>query len=324
MTAGAEPLTDKVGVVILTWNARAFTKSCLDSLFGETTYPDFEVVVVDNGSTDGTLDDLRGRDDLRLIENGENLGFARAANRGLARATGRYVLFLNPDARCTDEAVEAAIGVLETRPRVGLVGVAERDATGVLRPTVEPFFSLRSLLAGRWEHRVSAPQGRDPVEIDWCHGAFLLGRRDDLCALGGFDERYFLYAEDMDLCLRVHESGRSVVYLPQVSIVHSGNRAGEVKLGEERPAAIFASSLQFYGSRHGVAAELLLRGIAAVFFGARAALLAVTGSRLAGRYAALARVAAGGKARALATSLPAAPPATGSASSCGRVAGTTR
>ena len=178
--------------------------------------------------------------------------------------------------------------MLFSRPEVGLVGVAVRDPAGEVVPTVEPFFSLRALRRGRWTERVRAPGGREPVEIDWCHGVFLLGRRDELLALGGFDERYFLYAEDMDLCERVHESGRSVVYLPWVSVEHEGNRAGRVLLAERRAAAIFASSLLFYDRRHGWIARATLRIAAGATFGFRALLYRLRRSPLAERYTALA------------------------------------
>jgi len=281
--------TPRVSVVIVSWNGADDVAACLASV----SAPGREVIVVDNASSDGSADIVRTRfPDAVLLRNPANLGFARAANRGLAAARAESVLFLNPDARANDGAIDAALGVLAERPDVGLVSVAVRDEAGALVPTVEPFFSLGALVRSAGRGRATAPAGPGPVAVDWCHGAFLLGRRDQLRALGGFDERFFLYAEDMDLCLRMYESGRSVVYLPRVAIVHRGNASGAVLLGERRPAAIFASQLAFYERRRGRAAVLALRAAAALFFGARAAALRATGSARAGRYAALCRVAA--------------------------------
>ena len=288
-TAGeAAPL---LSVVVVNWNGAEYLGGCVDSVAGE----DREVLVVDNGSVDDSEARVRrGRAWLHWIANGVNLGFGAAANRGLSAARGEYVLFLNPDARANESAVSAAIGVLEANPAVGLVGVAIRGLDGAVTPTVEPLFSFRSLRRSRWVDRVEAPSGAGPVEIDWCHGVFLLGRRTELMALGGFDERYFLYAEDMDLCHRVHESGRRVVYLPWVSIVHEGNRAGRVLLAERRAAAIFASSLRFYDRHHGPAARVWLRLTAGITFAVRASLcrLRRDGPR-AERYGAMVRVAFG-------------------------------
>lgn len=277
-------------VVIVNWNGAPYLGECVDSVVGD----DREVLVVDNGSTDDSEALVRaGRPWLRWIANDANLGFSTAANRGLAAARGEYVLFLNPDARSNEEALSAAIAVLDASPDTGLVGVAIRDLDGGLTPTVEPFFSFRSLRTARSQDRAQAPTGTAPVDIDWCHGVFLVGRRAEIAALGGFDERYFLYAEDMDLCHRVHESGRRVVYLPWVSIVHEGNRAGRVLLAERRAAAIFSSSLQFYDRHHGPLARAWLRLTAGSSFAFRALLYRLRRAPLAERYTALARVAFG-------------------------------
>ena len=297
MSTTSQPAAVTLSVVVVNWNGAAYLGACLDAARGAGR----ELVVVDNASRDGSVVLLRERHpDVRLVVNDANLGFGRAANLGLREARGRCVLFLNPDAIVSDEAIAAALAILDRRPDVGLVGVAQRDGQGNVLPTVEPFFSLAALRRPSHE-RMSAPGGPGPVAIDWCHGAFLLGRRDELLALGGFDERYFLYAEDMDLCFRVHESGKAVVYLPQVSILHEGNAAGRELLGERRAAAIFASQLAFHRHRHGAAATLLLRALAASAFGARAVAYRLSGSPLAERYAALAGVAVrGGLARAVA------------------------
>lgn len=275
-------------VVVVNWNGAAYLPACVASVVGEGR----EVVVVDNGSTDGSrerLGDLAGS--VRWIENGANLGFSRAANRGLRAATGRLVLFLNPDAIAGEAAFAEAARLLDEDPATGLVSVAVVDERGRRVPTVEPFVSLRTLASGRWASRVSAPAGMDPVRVDWCHGAFLAGRREEILALGGFDEKFFLYAEDMDLCRRVQESGRAVVYSPRVSIFHRGNAAGETLLGADRPAAILASQLLDHRARHGAASTAVLRGAAAAFHGARWAIDSLRGDGGASLHRSLARVA---------------------------------
>ena len=289
-----ESLAPRLSVVVVNWNGAAYVGDCLASVRGAAR----EVIVVDNGSSDDSAAVVRrSAPDARWLANGANLGFARAANAGLAAARGWAVLFLNPDARANPEAIEAALQILESRPEVGLVSVALRDALGRIVPSVEPFFGFWTLARGRWERRVSAPAGAGPIEIPWAHGAFYMARRADLLALGGYDERFFLYAEDMDLCFRVHESGRAVVHLPQVSIVHDGNRAGSA-LGEHRPAVIFASCLRFYEKHHGRPAQLGLRAAAAAAFAARGLAYRLRGSPLAARYTLLARAALLGRTTA--------------------------
>jgi GT2 family glycosyltransferase len=286
--ATAEP---RLSVVVVNWNGAAYLDECLASVAGAER----EIIVVDNGSSDDSAAVVRRRaPEVLWIANGQNLGFARAANVGLAAARGWAVLFLNPDAQANEPAIAAALDVLETRPKVGLVTVALHDRAGHLVPSVEPFFSFGTLARARWEARVEAPEGSGPVEIPWAHGAFFLARRADLGALGGYDESFFLYAEDMDLCFRMHESGRAVVYLPQVSIVHDGNRAGSA-LGERRAALIFSSCLRFYAKHHSRAAQLALRAVAATLFGVRALAYRVAGSPLAQRYGWLAQAAFRGR-----------------------------
>ena len=301
--SGSDPT---LSVVIVNWNGAGYIGPCLDSVRG----PDREVLVVDNGSSDASRERVTGGFPwVRWIETGSNLGFAAAANRGLRLSRGRLVLFLNPDARSTEAAIAAATRTLDEQPSVGLVAVAHRDEDGRPTPTVEPFFSLRALAGRRWEKRVRSPEGPGPVPIDWAHGAFYVGRRDELVALGGYDERYFLYAEDMDLCFRVQESGRSVVYLPQVSIVHQGNRAGERLLGDRRAAAIFASSLVFYGRHHGRLAQFTLRAAAFAFCAVRGVWRRVTGAPLAAQDLSMAGVAlrGGGELRVLRGGTPPVP-----------------
>lgn len=287
MTRTAAP---QLSVVIVNWNGADYLGDCIDSVVGR----DREVIVVDNASSDDSEARVRpGRPDVRWLSNDANLGFSTAANRGLEAARGEYVLFLNPDAHSNDDAVTASIDVLASSADVGLVGVAVRDPDGHITPTVEPFFSFRSLRRARAIDRATAPGGSTPVDIDWCHGVFLVCRREEMLRLGGFDERFFLYAEDMDLCDRVHESGRRVVYLPWVSIVHEGNRAGRELLAERRAAAIFQSSLQYYDRRNGLPARVWMRLAAGLTFGTRAFLYWLRRAPLAERYAAMARVAFG-------------------------------
>ncbi len=277
-----------LSVVVVNWNGADYLPACLASVIGDGR----EILVVDNGSTDGSRERLGDlADAVHWIDAGANLGFSRAANRGLRAATGRLVLFLNPDAVANEAALAEAARLLDQDPATGLVSVAVVDEQGRRVPTVEPFLSLRSLATGRWESRVSAPEGPDPVRIPWCHGAFLMGRREEILALGGFDEKFFLYAEDMDLCRRVQESGKAVVYSPRVSIFHRGNAAGETLLGPDRPAAILASQLLDHRARHGSAATAVLRGAAVGFHGLRWAVDSLRGEASADLHRALARVA---------------------------------
>ena len=292
MSATAQAPAVRLSVVVVNWNGAGYLGACLDSVRG----PGRELIVVDNASRDGSALLVReSHPDVRWLANDENLGFARAANRGLRAACGDSVLFLNPDARAGDEAIAAALAVLDQRPDVGLVGVAQRDASGALTPTVEPFFSLWELRRP-WTRRVRAPQGSGPVEIDWCHGAFLLGRRARAARARAASTRPIFSTrrtwicafacmprdDPSSICPRCRSCTRGT--WPDTSCSPSAAR---------RPSSRAASS--FTAATAGAAATLLLRALAAVAFAGRTIAYRLTGSPLAARYAALTGVALRGR-----------------------------
>ncbi|MBI3301265.1 MAG: glycosyltransferase family 2 protein, partial [Deltaproteobacteria bacterium] len=234
-----------LSVVVVSWNCKAELLNCLESIVCHARSGIPEVLVVDNASRDGSAEAVRLRfPTVRVIESGANLGFARAANLGLAAARGEYLLFLNPDTLVLTGALDAALHALQSRPTVGILGVRLLDAHGLPQPSCGRFLSLSALL---WVHiwRFIAGQraerragdghlwsGTAVEETDWLVGAFLLCRRAVLQAVGGFDEDYFLYAEDMDLCYRVRQRGYRVLYFPEVAVIHLGNRSGAQKWAE--------------------------------------------------------------------------------------------
>jgi len=163
VSAPRDEAPPRLSVVVVNWNGAGYLAACLASVCGA----DREIVVVDNASNDDSARLVGERfPGVRWLANPANLGFARAANRGLNAALGEYVLFLNPDAQANDAAIDAAIELLATRPEVGLVGVAIHDAEGRPTPTVEPFFSLAALRRP-WLERVRAPQG-EAAPLGFC------------------------------------------------------------------------------------------------------------------------------------------------------------
>lgn len=230
---GALPRSTEVGVdvVIVSFNSRSHLRACVEPFAAED---DFSVVVIDNASLDDSLDRIR---DLRVsaIAQDENHGFAHASNVGFAEGQAPYVLFLNPDARIDPEAVRKLARVLHTSSRIGAVGPRTLSDDGSLEfsqrrfPTAvstfaQALFVHRLLPHARWTDEVvrepSAYETRSTP--DWLSGACLLIRRDLLARLGGWDDDFFLYCEDMDLCARMRASGAEVAYEPSVTAQHVG------------------------------------------------------------------------------------------------------
>ncbi len=251
-----------------------------------------ELIVVENASGDETPAVVRAAvPEAQVIENESNRGFARAANQGLAAARGAFVLFLNPDVVVSEGAIERAFAFADADSTIGVLGCRTVDAEGNVQPTVDRFHSIGGLVreAVRDRRFGGRPRGAAPArvaDVDWLYGSFLLCRRSVLAALGGFDERYFMYGEDLDLCRRVHDGGWRVVYYPDATILHYGNRSGARRYGEVRDAAVMAGTLRFFRSYEGRARERVFRLLAGasfaaktVFWGARAWLRADPGAQ---------------------------------------------
>jgi hypothetical protein len=262
-------MTD-LSVAIVSHNAREELSQCLLSIFATTRSAAIEVIVADNASTDGTPAMLAERfPEVRVIAFGENLGFARASNHCWRKARSPLVLFLNGDTRLTEMALDRLVEILETRPDVGALGPRLRYSDGVLQMSFGSMPRLGSEFVQKcWN--AGYARGRGPLAalverryaeeraVDWVSGACLLTRRDLLETLSGFDESFFLYSEDVDLCARIRAAGRRVLFTPEVEVVHLLGRSAE----KNRERALFESHrsrLHFYRKHNGAVSVALLR-----------------------------------------------------------------
>ncbi len=227
-----------LSIVIVSWNVRDLLQTCLESLRPEWERTWAEVIVVDNASSDGTPDLVRDQyPAVRLIANLANRGFGAANNQGMAAASGRYILLLNPDTVVLPGALEALVGFLEAHPRVGLAaprllnpdGSLQRNAfrfPGLLQVALDLFpvhpRLMDSALNGRYRRE---PQATGPFSIDHPLGAALLVRHEIWEATGGFDEDYFMYAEEVDWCWRIHQAGWMIWQVPEARIIHYGGQS---------------------------------------------------------------------------------------------------
>lgn len=225
-----------VAVVIVSYHCRDDVARCVASVLASVHSVAVEVVVVDNGSTDGTVELLRaGFRAVEVIEMGENAGFSRANNRGIAATTARHVLLLNPDTVVDPGALDRLVAFADADPAVGVVAPRLVNPDGTDQLTARAFptaaaavFGRRSPLTrwfprNRWSTRFLAGRdaaGDEPFRIDWVSGAAMLVPRTVIDRVGGFDEAFFLYWEDADWCRRIHDAGFEVWCEPRARVVH--------------------------------------------------------------------------------------------------------
>jgi GT2 family glycosyltransferase len=233
-----------VSVCIANWNCRALLRACLESLLDRPQGVHVEVIVVDNGSTDGAADMVEQEfPDVVLSRNPANAGFARANNQAAWRSQGRYLLFLNNDTVVPPGTLGRLVAFADAHPQVGMVGPRLRDSQGQpqvsfrQRPTVMTLLHRTSLL--RWTgllrraYRRYRRQEFDPYstrEVEVLMGAALLVRRGLFFDCGGWDEDFVFGGEDLDLSARVGERG-AIVYLPQAEIMHLGRVSTRQHIG---------------------------------------------------------------------------------------------
>jgi hypothetical protein len=222
-----------VTAVTVNYNAGPLLRGLVESLAGQAGL--VRTVVVDNASSDGSLDFLdAAHPGVTVVRNPANRGFGTACNQGAAAASGRYLLFINPDCRMPAGALQRMVSVLEAEPQAGMLGPLVLNSDGSEQRGCRRFLPdpKRALMRVLGLHKPDA-QGRvagfdltgtplpdKPTPVEAISGACLLIRRELFEKLGGWDESYFLHCEDLDLCMRVQRLGAKVLFVPDVSVSH--------------------------------------------------------------------------------------------------------
>lgn len=265
-----------VSVVIVNWNGLELTTAAIRSLADGTRDVSCELILVDNGSKDASVAELRGRfPEAQLIANATNLGFGKAVNQGFRQARGRYLLTLNNDTRLLGNTIGDSVAYLETHPDVGALGVlhynddhpATVQASAFNLPT-----PLTELLAMAGLPRLVPPDGFDPTaerDVGWICGSYMMIRRSCLDQVGLFDERFFAYDEDIDWCVRARRAGWAVRFWPGAALVHLGG--GVAPFMRDKTFVHFRSRLTYLRKHHSpVAAAAYYGSMIAVLSGALA------------------------------------------------------
>ena len=244
-----------LSIIIVNWNTRAFLQGCIESVLVNLDGFENEIIVVDNASDDGSVEMIRANyPKVQLIVNPNNPGFARANNQAIRRSSGRYVLLLNPDTVMKPGSLEVLFKFLEESSRAGAAGARLLNADGSLQISAYPeptlwreFWRLFHLDAIRPYanypiHRWNVKQAR---EVDVLMGACIMLPRRALDAAGLFDEDYFMYSEEVDLCHRLRTNGHSLHWVPEAEVIHFGGQSTQ-QAAEEMFLRLYQGKILFF------------------------------------------------------------------------------
>jgi GT2 family glycosyltransferase len=259
-----------ISVIVVNWNVRELLRRCLHSVLNPTSGVALEVIVVDNGSTDGSIEMVRQEfPTVRLIANSDNRGFPAANNQGIAVARGRYVLLLNPDTEVTGDALATLLAFADANPDVGIVGPQLLYPDGRVQSSRRRFPTLTTaFFESTWlqpyaprrlleRYYISDRPDNLIQDVDWLCGAALMARSRAIAQVGPMDEGFFMYSEELDWCRRFKEAGWRVVYLPTARVVHYEGRSSAQVL-PARHIHFQTSKVRYFRKYHGrFAAELL-------------------------------------------------------------------
>lgn len=240
-----------LSIILVNRNTKEYLLPCLRSVLENEKRTGWNIIVVDNGSRDGSAAEVGNTfPSVDLIENEGNLGFAKAVNQGLQKASGRYVLLLNPDTQVKKRAIGELILFMDAHPDAGIAGARLLNSDGSRQNSIANFPSLATELLNksllRWLFPEKFPgKERDysePIEVDSVIGACMMVRRDAIEQVGLLDEGYFLYLEETDWCFRIRKAGWKVYHVPQAEVYHFQGKSAEK---DKRRAKI-----EYYRSRY--------------------------------------------------------------------------
>lgn len=258
-----------LSIILVCWNNRDYLKPCLRSLYEGDLCSRFDVVVVDNGSTDGSQEMLRQEfPEVRIIQNDHNVGLAKACNQGIEATTGRYPLLLNNDTLVNGPSLDAMVAYMDANPDAGAVGGRLLNPDGSFQAGYAGFSSLLEefLVASGLGYQLwpGYPSHEDTSEIKrvgWLSSACLLLRREALDQVGLLDEEYFIYGDEADLQYRLQRAGWKVYYLPHVTTIHYGGRSMN---RWRRRKMVYRGKILFYRKNY----DALRTGALRLMFGA--------------------------------------------------------
>lgn len=259
----------KLSIIIVNWNGRRLTKNCINSILetnpGKIQIGDFEIIVIDNGSTDGSLSDLEKlADSIELIRNKNNTGYAPACNQGIMRAQGEYTLLLGNDTIILNGALEKCISFLDKTPGCGAVGCRLLNPDRTVQNNCKKFpvftngfYTYLSINKLNRDYDMSWFNYDKTMEAEQISTTFLMVRTGLLKNIGGFNERYKILYNDVDLCKRIWNTGNKIFFLHTAEVIHFGNQSTK-NAGFRERKIMYSDIYRYYRKNFGMKAIVLV------------------------------------------------------------------
>ncbi len=252
-----------LSIIIVNYNVKEFIQNLLHSVFKAGCNLKYEIIIIDNASDDGSADFIKEKfPNVNLISNKQNIGFGKANNIGLAAAKGKYILLINPDTLIREDTLEKMISFFESSPDAGLAGCKILNPDGSLQ------LACRRSFPGPWtsfckvtglsslfphsrlfaRYNLTYLDENRTYEVDAISGSFMMMKKEVYEKIGGFDEQFFMYGEDLDLCYRIQKAGWKVYYTPGTQIIHyKGESTRRSSLDETK---IFYEAMNLFVKKH--------------------------------------------------------------------------
>lgn len=250
-----------ISVIIISYNSENFIEKCLSSLLKNLPLKS-EVIVLDNASSDSTVEKLtKFIPQIKLIKSSKNLGFATGCNKATQEAKGEYLFFLNPDTEINTPVLEELVEFYGSHPNAGIVAPKLIMPDGKTQPSAKKLPTIwgafkEYILGIKNSYSQYVPEGDNPQAVEMVYGAAILIKKDLFERLKGFDEKFFLYYEDADLCKRVAEIGKKVYYCPQVSVTHL---VGGTRSDQDKYKLNLEASIKYHGFFKSIVLQIIFR-----------------------------------------------------------------
>lgn len=244
-------MKNRVSIIIVTWNTAQITQKCVDTI--NEYIPGQEIIVVDNGSQDNTVQLLSQVKNVKIIENKANLGFAKANNIGLKYATSDYIIFMNSDIELLDKSILKMVDYLKNNSNIGLIGPKFLNPDLTPQASVFPPQTATNAFREFWLGQKNAyskylPETQKPVEVAYISGGCIAASKKFFQKIGCWNEKYFFYFEDMDLCREVKKTGKKIVFYPECQIIHRHGASGQkLANAQNQWRRLIPSSIKFHG-----------------------------------------------------------------------------